>query len=253
MSILGSLIGGGLSLLSNSWNNTAADNAADEAWDRQKKVLTNQIQWRVADTVKAGLHPLAALGVNPASGPAAAQVGGVDLGQFGQDLGNSIEAKYDPATKISAAVARLELERGGLENELLRTQIASQRMRLAQQGTPGIPGAPGSSGNVNPFTGEVFGTKYPGLGQNAENDYSDVGGNIFGGAALVADWAGNNGINPRDLYRDPVGTLANKLLKETPGVLQDNFSNEVVKDAWWNIPSYFRGETAPDTEYNWGY
>lgn len=251
MSILGSLIGGGLSLLGNAWNNTAADNAADEAWDRQKKVLTNQIQWRVADTVKAGLHPLAALGVNPASGPAPAQVGGVDLGSFGQDLGNSIEAKMDPMTKISSQAARLELERGGLENELLRTQIASQRMRLAQQATPGVPGGGFLGGNgplSNPFTGEKWPTKYPSLGQDAENAYSDVGGNIFGGASLVADWARNNGINPKDLYRNPVATLANALLgytkREVPKYMEENWSNDALRE-------YFGGNNPYADNMQW--
>ena len=109
MSLLGGLLGGAFGLLGNSMSNTAADNAADEAWDRTKKVLTNQVQWRVKDTIKAGLHPLAALGVNPASGPAPAQVG-MDLGStFGsmcQDIGRAAEAMMAPESKTAAAMTR---------------------------------------------------------------------------------------------------------------------------------------------------
>ena len=35
--------------------------------------------------------------------------------------------------------------------------------------------------------GGKLGVQYPNLGQNAENHYSDIGGNIFGGAALAND------------------------------------------------------------------
>lgn len=210
------VIGAGLSaagsVIGNALGNKAAKDAANKAWDRQQIVMQNQIQWKVQDAVKAGLHPLAALGVNPASGPAAAMVGG-DLGsnlaQAGQDLGRALEANASPLDKANAQLTRLQLERGSLENELLRTQIASQRMRIAQQGTPGIiqnGGAPETI--VNPFTGEKSVVAHPDLGQTAENHYSDLGGFIYGGGAMIADFLRNNGYDPELFHRDPTGYAA---------------------------------------------
>lgn len=56
----------------------------------QDQTNRNQIQWRVRDATKAGLHPLAALGINPSSGPSAQNFspGQVDAPQL-QDTGPS--------------------------------------------------------------------------------------------------------------------------------------------------------------------
>lgn len=214
--MLGQAIGAGLSaigsIVGNNAQNKAAKDAANKAWDRQQSVMKNQVQWRVQDAVKAGLHPLAALGMNPSSGPAAAAIGG-DLGsnlaQAGQDIGRAMEANASPMDKANAQLTRLQLERGGLENELLRTQIASQRMRIAQQGTPGIIQNGGAPETIsNPFTQEKTVVRNPDLGQTAENHYSDVGGFVYGGGAMIADFLRNNGYDPELAYRDPVGYAA---------------------------------------------
>lgn len=116
--------------------------ATDKSYKFQKKVLQNQVQWRVADAVKAGLHPLAALGMSPAAGPGVS-IGGSPLGEalssMGQNVSRAAEATLTPADKVGQRVGELALERAGLENELLRTQIASQRIRNLTEGTPGRP------------------------------------------------------------------------------------------------------------------
>lgn len=182
MGLFDGILGGIGGLVGSFLNNKAADDAADQAWDRQKKVLTKQIQWRVADAQKAGIHPLAALGVNPASGPPMANIAGGDfsgpLAQMGQDIGRAAEAYAAPEDKAAVRMTQLQLERGQLENDLLRTQIASQRVRLVQQGTPGLnPGTgvlpiPGTGGPSTKDDARI-GVDYPGLGDAWEKDFGD--------------------------------------------------------------------------------
>ena len=75
----------------------------------------------------------------------------------------------------------LLLEKAGLENDYLRAKIASEMRLATQAGTgPGMP-VPGMGVNVP--------VQYPGLGQEAENNYSDIGGLVYGGAAMLNDWA----------------------------------------------------------------
>ena len=47
--------------------NSQANALAQQQLAYQKELAQNQIQWRVEDAKKAGLHPLAALGVSPSS------------------------------------------------------------------------------------------------------------------------------------------------------------------------------------------
>lgn len=201
MSLFGGLLSGGLGLLGSIWQNTAADNAADEAWDRQKKMLTNQIQWRVKDATKAGLHPLAALGINPASGPAVANIGGGDmsapLAQMGQDVGDAISRYATPAEKTASSLAKLQLERGSLENDLLRQQIASQRMRNLQQRTPGLQYADGSlvpgdnqmgSKAVIYHDGSTMRVGQPGAAQQMADNYGDIVQELYGMYRLGVDY-----------------------------------------------------------------
>lgn len=240
--MLGAIIGGaisaGSSLLGGMLNNTAADNAADEAWDRQKKVLTKQIQWRVEDAVKAGLHPLAALSVNPASGPPAAAVFDSGLGNAGAALGDAVERVTDPMQKAQIAMQRLQLERATLDNDLIRSNIASQRMRNIQQSTPGVRSTTGNDVLVNPFTDAPFPMKHPDNAQIAQNAYGEPGEWWFGGANMVADWIRNNGMDPKQFYENPIGYGAQELRKATSSAWDNYLTNNWSNDA---------------TQYNWGY
>lgn len=214
MGLFDGILGGIGGLVGSFLNNKAADDAADQAWDRQKKVLTKQIQWRVADAQKAGIHPLAALGVNPASGPPMANISGGDfsapLAEMGQDIGRAAEAYASGGDKATARMTQLSLERGQLENDLLRTQIASQRARLVQQGTPGVPGTtrtdvpvvfddPTNPGNVLRSTS---------IGDQAESAFGDGPGDAYGWANWWNGELKKNGYDPKVFWSNPYGQAA---------------------------------------------
>ncbi|UYD39207.1 MAG: hypothetical protein [Wigfec virus K19_143] len=114
--------------------------AADKNIKLQKQFAKNAIQWKVNDAKAAGIHPLYALGAQTTSfSPVSV---GMDmptaLADMGQDVSRAVAAGSSNAERQLTA---LQLERGGLENELLRTQI--MKLKSAQVG-PALPGS-GSS------------------------------------------------------------------------------------------------------------
>lgn len=117
---------------------------ADENIKLQKQFAKSGIQWKVEDAKKAGIHPLAALGAQTHSfSPISVGDVGSSLSSAGQSLDRAIDATSDQNTRTSTydtQLRALQLERGGLENELLRHQIASQIATTTQAGrSPGIP------------------------------------------------------------------------------------------------------------------
>lgn len=138
---LGSAIGGIADIFMGS------DQARKQA-HLQKEFAQNGIQWKVEDAKKAGIHPLYALGANTMSySPTTV---GTDLAGVGQNLGRAIDSTRTEPQKIDAVqetLGRLAIERGGLENELLRQQIASSAIATTRQSagspTPAFPLAAG--------------------------------------------------------------------------------------------------------------
>lgn len=87
---------------------------------------------------KHGIHPLVALGIPPSAVGGEASIGG-DVGasgqvaaELGQGIGRAVEAY---ATKdereVTSVLQRLAVERGQLENESLKSDIALKRAQLA--------------------------------------------------------------------------------------------------------------------------
>jgi len=186
--VAAALIGAGASAAGKVADAIFGDKQADENWDRQKKVLKNQIQWKVEDATKAGLHPLAALGVVPAS--VGGTIVGSDFGSLGQDIGRAAEALMAPEDKTTARMIQLEVERGQLQNELLKSQIASTRMRSMQDATPGVPGIGPSGPTIGiPGTSAKVPVAQANAAQDAENHFGEIFGELFGiGNAAVTAW-----------------------------------------------------------------
>lgn len=140
---IGPIISGVSSLLGGVLSSRAASDAADEQADLQKQFAKNAIQWKVADAKAAGVHPLYALGANTVS-YSPVSVGDTSMGSafadMGHNVGRAIEAvQTAPERDMQKRLSMLQLERAGLENDFLKTQIAGQvntNVRNAQVGPP---------------------------------------------------------------------------------------------------------------------
>lgn len=131
ISALGSLAGG---LIGSS--------GAKEAMELQKDAMQKGIRWRVHDAKMAGIHPLYALGA-PTFSPSAVNVGqpmADALSSMGQDISRAVAAGQTDAER---AIQNLTLEKAQLENDYLREQIASLRVRTTREAGPPVPAIAG--------------------------------------------------------------------------------------------------------------
>lgn len=158
--IIPAAISAGASLLGGILGRESQENqrASNEAL--QREFAQSSIQWRVEDAKKAGIHPMYALGapsISPAvsvqNDPLAASVG-----SMGQDISRAMLASNTAEgreTQFSNSLQALGLERAQLQNELLKTQIASslQRLKAGQIGPP-MPSA--GSVEIPPGPDTVF-------------------------------------------------------------------------------------------------
>lgn len=133
--VTASLVSAGSSLLGGLFGGSksgAAKRAADLEYARQKEFAQNSIQWRAADAQAAGLHPLAALGINPAQ-YAPQAIGGHDnsamgnaLADAGQSIGRAVGASMSKGDRAKKEILdSLTLEKAKLQNDLLRAQTTN--------------------------------------------------------------------------------------------------------------------------------
>lgn len=136
------------------------DRTSEWSFNRQKRenreILQNQIQWRVKDAQEAGIHPLAALGVPPASGPSFAV--GADPG-----LARAVENGFRRDQNLPVGVTEKEAafyNRNNLaleyERNLAETRSAAARARkdTAEAAAYELYGPPGS--RMNPLQGNKW-------------------------------------------------------------------------------------------------
>lgn len=179
--MLGPIIGAAGNLLGGIFGQNAADKAADKNIKLQKDFAQKGIQWKVADAIKAGLHPLAALGANTMSfSPVATgDVLGPSLDAMGQNLGRAVDATKNTTEKMQGAIAPLLLEKAGLENDLLRSQIHQLNKQPAMPTDGGINNIiPGQASSATITTAQGEKIKVPaGMtpGQEIENWFGESG------------------------------------------------------------------------------
>lgn len=154
--MIGDLIGAGAKLLGGIFGSNATEKANEQAMalareqnaqnqrnfetqiQLQKDFAQTGIQWKVQDAKAAGLHPLYAMGASGTS-YAPVSVGSVTpsitpdmsmsaaVAGMGQDIGravNSTRSQSDRVDAFTKTVQGLSLEKMGLENQLLASQIA---------------------------------------------------------------------------------------------------------------------------------
>lgn len=107
-----------------------------------KKLAKNQIQWRVADAKKAGLHPLAALGISPASGPGIPSADTSGYSEAGASLNralSSIPSKHEKLMdRLALQNARAELDRKNLVNIGLQQEIEEAERKKGDVDPQGV-------------------------------------------------------------------------------------------------------------------
>lgn len=124
---IGALISAGASIAGGIMNRNAQNKAAKRNIAAQREFAQHGIRWKVEDAKAAGLHPLAALGTQTNQfSPVSVGDYGNSISQAGQDIGRAIDSTRDKAERATAdgTMRKLALERAGLENDLLRSQIA---------------------------------------------------------------------------------------------------------------------------------
>lgn len=148
--ITGSLISAGASIWGASKSAKAAKraNAAtieNARLDRelQEDFAQKGIRWRVNDAQKAGIHPLYAMGASiPGYNPSPISLSsgtslGPGLASAGQDIGRAVTATMTKGERNASWETAILKERGLLENELLRANIAKEKAQLG----PPLPSA----------------------------------------------------------------------------------------------------------------
>lgn len=149
--MLGAIIGAGASLASSILGNKSQEKQAEANIKYQKQFAQSGIQWKVQDAKKAKIHPLAALGAQTHSfAPVSVGSDYSGLAQAGQDIGRAIDADRNSGERVDAFVKQtraLQLQRLGLENELLASQIAKVRQ-------PGHPPATPDPKNLGMIPGQ---------------------------------------------------------------------------------------------------
>lgn len=142
LSGIGSIVGGFLSRDAQSEANAIARENKEKDIALQREFARSGIRWKVDDAKAAGIHPLYALGANTVSyAPSSVGIVPEDglargLASASQDFGRAIDStrtQDERSEAISGAAAKLALEKGALENDLLRAQISKMR---AQVGPP---------------------------------------------------------------------------------------------------------------------
>lgn len=163
--MIGEIIGAGASLIGGMLNRDASEKnaAANIAWQReqqdkniamQREFAQQGVRWKVDDARSAGVHPLFALGASThsfapqsvGSYPEANHSMGDALASAGQNVGRAVQAGMTKEERDTSKVAdALQLERAGLQNELLRTQILS--LKGGSQIGPAMPSIAKKSGS----------------------------------------------------------------------------------------------------------
>lgn len=127
---VGKVVGGIMGNNSKSSANEANQELAQQQFQFQKDYIQNQMQWRMSDAQKAGIHPLAALGIqSPGFSPVSSSSSGLDYSWLG-DLGQSANysATKGKTTPEQQQMVDLQLRNMQLQNDLLQTQIDNMKV-----------------------------------------------------------------------------------------------------------------------------
>lgn len=184
-------------------NRDAAAEMAANNIALQREFAQNGIQWKAADAKAAGIHPLFAMGAQTSSfspvslgtQPESNFAGG--LGSMGQDITRAINATRTQADRDEAftkTMRGLQIEKATLENDALRTSLASSIARQKQNQNPPMPMVgPLEEDKAGKATPLMAGNNKLGLdrgwsdGQTYEDRWGEFGGGVAGLGVMAAD------------------------------------------------------------------
>lgn len=135
----GALISGASSLLGGAFSSSSNLKATKAQIAAQREFAQHGVSWRVADAKAAGLHPLAALGMQPANfspvvipdsmGPAIAEAG--------QNIGRAVAATSVPALtemdQLQLGLIRKQIEEADARIGLLNSEAALNAQNAANR------------------------------------------------------------------------------------------------------------------------
>ncbi len=94
----------------------------------QKEMAQNALGWRVEDAKRAGLHPLAALGANVASGaPISVGTPSSGMAMASQHISRAMEATMSKRARMENRLNEAALVNSNLKNELLASQVQAAK------------------------------------------------------------------------------------------------------------------------------
>lgn len=234
--MIGSLISAGANLIGGLFGKSSADKAAaqnmqiaQQNMQMQKDFAQQGIRWKVEDAKAAGIHPVYALGApttsfSPISFSATADNSMANaISRMGSDVGGAIDKTRttpERQTAFNTAAQALTLEKGALENEVLRSQLA----RIKQANNPPMPVV---ADKADPFT-------VPEASKSEERPPLMFGGNR---------WLTNPNTSPMKAWEDQYGDdgWASWVL---PPLIATN-------DAWHNLRTRVR-RGVPASNARWG-
>lgn len=131
------LVSAGLNYLGNENTNETNQELTEQQIALQREFAYNGISWKVQDAKNSGIHPLYALGANTLNYQPVSTGTVNSLGQLGQDVSRAITAVQTARERKQALMlAEERVENARLNNEVLRTQLASEKAKLSAQVGP---------------------------------------------------------------------------------------------------------------------
>lgn len=288
---LGTIGSAALNTFGKSGGGSVQPELSNRQWAQQVAMYRYQnrslIPHLVSGAKRAGIHPLAALGVNPAQANMSWNVGGSSgggrdysgLAAVGQDIGRAVDA-YSSRNELAADQARLresadlDLQRKRKENEILDVELMSKTrdLRNPAGNPPGISSLPdhaqaipgqGDVVNIKPDEVTVHNNGHT-AGVHAlmnyrlgppDNDgripiYSTIDQNA--GDAMDADFASKARYNVRE-FVDLMKSWAGEQIKKRPNIEKPGYHLEWNRGYgyWMFVPNVRSGSSKHSrTVYN---
>lgn len=243
MSILGAIAGAVGSIFGASSASKSAEKINAQNIALQKEFAQQGVRWKVDDAKAAGIHPLYALGAQTHSfTPNLVGATTPDYANIGQNLGSAIEAtrtQSEKAEGFQKTVQDLTLQKMGLENQVLATQL---RLANSPGRGPGMPGGPTTAvidGQPNSATtfqsGGVKILVNPNTpAQKWEDQYGEIGGEIGGMSNFITDAFKQAGLTsgPTELGRKARKAIADALA-EAVAAQQRQKRDPIFNERFW--------------------